>query len=168
MPKTALADTLVEWDSLLTALDQPEILAQPHIQELRAELSAVLQSVRALAMEQSALQARRQVVTQQLRINRSKGHDLVIKVRSAVRSLSATGTKGSSATASALSAAARAPCGKGPESSPPEARNLPAAPARIPSPRPPSPMRTVFPPTKPDPLPNGGQPMPQRGQPLPS
>lgn len=87
MPKTALADTLVEWDSLLTALDQPEILAQPHIQELRAELSAVLQSVRALAMEQSALQARRQVVTQQLRINRSKGHDLVIKVRSAVRSL---------------------------------------------------------------------------------
>jgi predicted nucleic acid-binding Zn-ribbon protein len=87
MPKTALADTLMEWDSLLTALDQSEILAQPHIQELRDELSAMLKSVRALTMEQSSLQARRQAVTQQLRIARSQGKDLVVKVRSAVRSV---------------------------------------------------------------------------------
>lgn len=87
MPKTALADTLMEWDSLLAALDQPEVRAQPHIRELRDELATLLQSVRALNMEQLSLQARRQAVTQQLRITRSQGQDLVVKVRSAVRSL---------------------------------------------------------------------------------
>ena len=86
MPKTAFADTLLEWDSLLAAMDEPEILNQPHMRQLRDQLEAMIQDTRALAAEQASLEARRQAVTQQLRITRSKGQDLVVQVRSAVRS----------------------------------------------------------------------------------
>jgi hypothetical protein len=76
----------LEWDSLLTAMDEPEILNQPHMRQLRDQLAAMIQDTRALAAEQAALEARRQAVTQQLRITRSKGQDLVVQVRSAIRS----------------------------------------------------------------------------------
>ena len=85
MPKTALADTLDEWDSLLAAMDNPEILEIPHMRELRDALEIMIQTTKALAGEQTALQAQRQAVTQQLRITRGHGQDLVIKVRAAIR-----------------------------------------------------------------------------------
>lgn len=85
MPKMALADTLLEWDSLLSALSQPEMLDQPHLNQMREELMGRLQSLRTQVAEQASLEARRQALTQQLRITRSQGQDLVIKVRSAVR-----------------------------------------------------------------------------------
>ncbi len=85
MPKMSLADTLLEWDSLLSALNQPEMLAQPHLNRLRDELAALVQSLRAQVAEHASLEARRQALSQQLRITRSKGQDLVIKVRSAVK-----------------------------------------------------------------------------------
>jgi hypothetical protein len=86
MPKTAFADTLLEWDSLLAAMDEPEILNQPHMRQLRDQLEVMIQNTRALAAEQAALEGRRQAVTQQLRITRRKGQDLVVRVRSAIRS----------------------------------------------------------------------------------
>lgn len=85
MPKTALADTMEEWTSLLAALDNPEILEIPQMEELRAALEVKIQTVKALAAEQAALQARRQAVTQQMRITRGHGQDLVIKVKSHIK-----------------------------------------------------------------------------------
>lgn len=87
MPKTALADTLMEWESILTGMDHPEILSQPYMRELRDELAAMIQATKALANEQASLEGRRQAVTQELRIKRTKGQDLVVRVRSAIRSL---------------------------------------------------------------------------------
>lgn len=85
MPKTALADTLEEWDSLLAALNNPELLEIPHMRELRDALEAMIRNTRALAAEQANLEGRRQAVTQQLRITRGHGQDLVIKVRATLR-----------------------------------------------------------------------------------
>ena len=85
MPKTALADTLMEWDSMLAALDQPEIASQPHMRQLREELQAMIDTTRAMADEQASLEGRRRALTQQLRITRGHGQDLIVKIRSAVR-----------------------------------------------------------------------------------
>ena len=85
MPKTALADTLMEWDLMLAALDQPEIAGQPHMRELRDELQAMIAATREMADEQSSLEARRRAITQQLRITRGHGQDLMVRIRSAVR-----------------------------------------------------------------------------------
>lgn len=86
MPKTALADTLDEWESLLAALDNPEILAIPQMRALRDALELMIRNTKALSAEQTALQARRQAVTQELRITRGNGQDLVIQVKAALRS----------------------------------------------------------------------------------
>ncbi len=85
MPKTALADTLMEWDSMLAALDQPDIASQPHMRQLREELRAMIDTTRAMADEQLSLEGRRRALTQKLRITRGHGQDLIVKIRSAVR-----------------------------------------------------------------------------------
>lgn len=85
MPKVALADTREEWDSLYTALVENEALDDPALLGLRDQLGAVILALRILAADQQDLQARRQAVTQQLRITRKMGADLVVQIRSAIR-----------------------------------------------------------------------------------
>jgi hypothetical protein len=79
MSKIALADALKEWDSMLAALDNIEELDKPALRALREELAEMAQAVKALADEQAYLEARRQAVTQQLRITRSRGLELTIR-----------------------------------------------------------------------------------------
>ncbi len=86
MPKTALADMLLEQDSLHAAIDRPEILALPYMQELRDELDAMIKVTKTLAHEQASLEARRQAVTQELRIAKGQSRDLMVRVRAAIRS----------------------------------------------------------------------------------
>lgn len=67
MPKEALATTLQDLSSLLTGMYENEALNVPHLRELRGQLAAVIEAIKALADEQAALEGRRQAVTQQLR-----------------------------------------------------------------------------------------------------
>jgi hypothetical protein len=85
MPKIALAAAMEEWTSLLAATDNPEILAIPDVKEMRDALEVMMRTTYALAAEQAALQARRQAVTQEMRIARRHGQDLVIQMRSMIR-----------------------------------------------------------------------------------
>ncbi|HEX6903448.1 MAG TPA: hypothetical protein VF789_27270 [Thermoanaerobaculia bacterium] len=85
MPKIALAATMEEWTSLLAATDNPEILAIPDVKEMRDALEVMARTTYALAAEQAALKARRQAVTQEMRIARRRGQDLVIQMRSMIR-----------------------------------------------------------------------------------
>src|SRR5262245_10681346 len=86
MPKNALADTLDEWESLLAGIDaQAANLDDPYIRELRDALAALIQATKELAHEKAHLEARRQAVTQQLRITRRETEDLVVKIRSTLR-----------------------------------------------------------------------------------
>ncbi len=85
MPKVSLADTREEWDSLFSALGENEALGDPALRDLRDQLGAVILALKILADDQNDLQARRQAVTQQLRITRKKGADLVVQIRSAIR-----------------------------------------------------------------------------------
>ena len=85
MPKISLADLLTEWDSLYAGVDRPEVLSLPYMQELRDELAAHITFTKGLAREQESLEGRRRAVTQQLRIAKSEGQDLVVRVRSALR-----------------------------------------------------------------------------------
>ncbi|HWN41228.1 MAG TPA: hypothetical protein VNW71_03350 [Thermoanaerobaculia bacterium] len=86
MPKTALADMLLEWDSLFTGVDRPDILSLPYMRELRDDLATHIDLTKGLVREQESLEGRRRAVTQQLRIARSEGQDLVVRVRAALRS----------------------------------------------------------------------------------
>ena len=85
MPKVSLADTREEWDSLYSALGENEALDDPYLRNLRDQLGAVLLALKILAGDQRELQARRQAVTQQMRITRKAGEDLVVQIRSAIR-----------------------------------------------------------------------------------
>jgi hypothetical protein len=85
MPKTALADTIDEGRSLLAALAESEDFNLPHLRELHEQLESSMSAILDLAAEQAELQARRQAVTQQLRITRRKTQDLVIKTRLAIK-----------------------------------------------------------------------------------
>jgi hypothetical protein len=86
MPKEALADLLDEWRSVLAGLDsQLEEFDDPYLRGLRDSLAAMIQATTELMAEQNELQARRQAVTQQVRITKSEGKDLVIKIRSTVK-----------------------------------------------------------------------------------
>ena len=85
MPKVSLADTSEDWDSLYSALGENEALADPILGDLRGQLGAVILALKILAADQRELQARRQAVTQQLRITRKRGADLVVQIRSAIR-----------------------------------------------------------------------------------
>ncbi|HSS75922.1 MAG TPA: hypothetical protein VLV54_04175 [Thermoanaerobaculia bacterium] len=85
MPKDSLADLLGELEILVSGMD--DWLADvSQMQPLRNEVLSMLQGTRELAAEQSSLTARRQAVTQQLRIMKGQGRDLVIKTRAAIRS----------------------------------------------------------------------------------
>jgi hypothetical protein len=85
MPKDSLADLFDELETLVSGMD--DWLADvPQMRPLRDEIASTLQGTRALAAEQNSLTARRQAVTQQLRIMKGEGRDLVIKARAAIRS----------------------------------------------------------------------------------
>ncbi len=86
MSKVALADELAEWDAILSGLSDIEALDKPDLQELAAKLTALSRAVRELRGEQAALEARRQAITQQIRITRRLGQDLTIKIKAAVKS----------------------------------------------------------------------------------
>lgn len=87
MPKVSLADSLREWDSLLTGVDENEALDVAYLRELRTRLAAAVEAIRQLAAEQADLEARRRGVTQQLRITRQTGEDIAVELRSAIRGL---------------------------------------------------------------------------------
>ena len=86
MPKTSLADMLLEWDSIFAGVDRPDILSLPFMKDLRDALEAHIDFTKGLVAEQESLEGRRQAVTQQLRIARSEGQDLVVRVKAALRS----------------------------------------------------------------------------------
>ncbi len=85
MPKVSLADTHEEWDSLYSALGENEALDDPYVRNLRDQLGAVILALRILAADQRELKSRGQAVTQQMRITRKTGADLVVQIRSAIR-----------------------------------------------------------------------------------
>ena len=85
MPKDSLADLFDELETLVSGMDD-WVADVPYLRPLRDEVAAMLQGTRELAAEQSSLTARRQAVTQQLRIQKGQGRDLVIKARAALRS----------------------------------------------------------------------------------
>ncbi|HEX4960772.1 MAG TPA: hypothetical protein VF173_08030 [Thermoanaerobaculia bacterium] len=85
MPKEALADLILVWETMLTGMDE-RMAEFPHLKPLRDELAAMLEQIKALAAEQSSLEARRQAVTQQMRILKADGKDLAVRVRAALRS----------------------------------------------------------------------------------
>jgi hypothetical protein len=87
MPKAALADTLQEWRSILAGLGENPALDTPTLRQFREELRLMIEATLELSAEQDSLQARRQSVTQQLRITREQGDDLVIKVRASITSV---------------------------------------------------------------------------------
>jgi hypothetical protein len=85
MPKDALADTVVDLDRLVRAVDSHEALSVTYLRQLRDELESTLRTIKALHAEQTSLTARRQEVTQLLRITKAKGKDLAVKLRSALK-----------------------------------------------------------------------------------
>lgn len=85
MPKDALADFIVDLDQLLGAVDSHEALDVPYLKQLRDELEGKLREIKALHAEQVSLTARRQEVTQRLRIMRGEGKDAAVKLRSGLR-----------------------------------------------------------------------------------
>lgn len=86
MRKVALADSLKEWDSIVVHMDERPELQTPQFRELRDALAATAEMTRLLAQKQDSLKGLRQAVTQQLRITRSQGQDLAIKIQAAAKS----------------------------------------------------------------------------------
>ncbi len=86
MRKVALADTLTDWDFILAQMDKHPELQAPQFRELRDALAATAEMTRRLAQQQQNLEGLRQAVTQQLRITRGEGQDLVIKIQAAAKS----------------------------------------------------------------------------------
>jgi chromosome segregation ATPase len=85
MSKVALADEQREWAEILDGLDTVEGLDKADLREMRGELAAMVAAVRELAADQADLEARRQSITQQLRITRRRAQDLVIQIKAAVK-----------------------------------------------------------------------------------
>src|SRR3954453_7628644 len=85
MPKDSLAGFFGDLENLLSGIDE-RLADVPHLRPLRDEVATMLQGTKALAAEQSSLTARRQSVTQQLRILTAQGRDLIVKPRAAIRS----------------------------------------------------------------------------------
>jgi chromosome segregation ATPase len=85
MSKVALADAQKEWAEILDGLDTVAGLDKPDLREMREELAAMVAAVRELRADQAALEARRQSITQQLRITRRRAQDLVIQIKAAVK-----------------------------------------------------------------------------------
>jgi seryl-tRNA synthetase len=85
MPKVALADTLVEWDSLIAAARR-RVAKHPEIVPVLEALESLRDRSKALKAERESLQARRQVATQELKQAREEGKDFAIRLRSALKS----------------------------------------------------------------------------------
>lgn len=85
MPKDALAEFIVDLERLLAAVDSHEALDVPYLRKLRDDLEATVLEIKALHAEQVSLTARRQEVTQRLRIMRGQGTDAAVKLRSGLR-----------------------------------------------------------------------------------
>lgn len=84
MPKVALADTILEWEQIISAVNTRGLDLQ-HLMEQKERLEAYVAEAKALAVEQDALRARRQQVTKALRIAKRDGRDLASQIRAAVR-----------------------------------------------------------------------------------
>jgi hypothetical protein len=85
MSKVSLADELEEWYSIAAGMADTEGLDKPDLRDLHEQLAAMIDAVRQLAAEQADLKGRRQTITQQLRITRRHGQDLLIRIKSAIR-----------------------------------------------------------------------------------
>ncbi|HEX7184017.1 MAG TPA: hypothetical protein VF756_19455 [Thermoanaerobaculia bacterium] len=84
MPKIALADTLREWESLLTGA-KPYADASPLLKEFLAGLEASLDRTRGLDHLRTRLAAESQRATQQLREERENGQEKARQIRSLLR-----------------------------------------------------------------------------------
>jgi hypothetical protein len=84
MPKIALADMLVEWESLLAAVEEHGV-ELPVLQEAGVELRAHLEKTKALVNLRVKLQADLQKATQDLDISRDLGKQMTVRVRSLVK-----------------------------------------------------------------------------------
>ena len=93
MPKVALADTLVEWASLLAAVEQHGA-ELPVLKEAGEELRAHLEKTRALVNLRIKLQADLQKATQDLDISRDLGKQMTVRVRSLVKAAFGIGWEG--------------------------------------------------------------------------
>jgi hypothetical protein len=80
MPKVALADTLLEWESLLAAAAE-QGAGVPELEKHLARLQAQLEQTRKLEALRQRLQAQRQKATQDLAAARREGDDLKIRLR---------------------------------------------------------------------------------------
>jgi hypothetical protein len=85
MPKDAFADTVVDLERLVRAVDSNEALGVAYLRDLRDGLESTLRTIKALHAEQTSLTARRQEVTQLLRITKTQGKDQAVKLRSALK-----------------------------------------------------------------------------------
>ena len=93
MPKVALADTLVDWDSLIAAARR-RVAKHPEITPILEALEALRDRSKALEAERQSLQARRQVATQELRQAREEGKDVAIRLRAMMKYLLGTRNEG--------------------------------------------------------------------------
>ncbi len=89
MPKVALADTLVDWDSLIAAARR-RVAKHPEITPVLEELERVRDRSKALRAERQSLQARRQAATQELQQAREEGKDFAIRLRAILKSVLGT------------------------------------------------------------------------------
>jgi hypothetical protein len=80
MPKVALADTLLEWDGLLTAAAEKGA-GVAGLEDRLAQLRAALERARELDARRQRLEAERQQATQELAAIRREGQDLTTGIR---------------------------------------------------------------------------------------
>ena len=86
MSKVSLPDTMLEWESLVAAMDQSGHLDdRPYLREFREQLAERLAALKALAGERDYLEGRRQGLTQELKIARGEGQELAINIRSVLK-----------------------------------------------------------------------------------
>ena len=85
MPKVALADTLVDWDSLIAAARR-RVEKYPEIAPVLEALETLRDRSKDLRAECQSLQARRQVATQELRQAREDGEESARRLRSILKS----------------------------------------------------------------------------------
>jgi len=85
MPKVALADTLVDWDSLIAAARR-RVAKHPEIMPVLEVLESLRDRSKALRAECQSLQARRQAATQELNQAREEGQESARRLRSILKS----------------------------------------------------------------------------------
>ena len=93
MPKVALADTLVDWDSLIAAARR-QVVKYPEIMPVLEAMERLRDRSKTLEAERQSLQARRQVATQELREAREEGKDVAIRLRAMMKYLLGTRNEG--------------------------------------------------------------------------